>query len=151
MEPESGRLIFPGGHQEFKPFAKEMKKLQNKWAVEMSQQYRHVQPSARKWAWLADQIMDVLISEDTETAMAFILGLEHARDEAYMLAMQATQIMHKHGAVFYRPGVEATLDPRSFVNESQDIMAIRKRQWDEWVEGYDEYRRTHGEDPPPPF
>jgi hypothetical protein len=83
--------------------------------------------------------------------MALILGLDHARDEAYTLALQATQIMHRHGAVIYRPGLEGTLDPRSFVNESQDVMADRKRRWDEWVEGYDEYRRAYGVDPPPPF
>jgi len=151
MELDSGRLVFPGGKQEFKPFAKEMKKLQNNWAVEMSQQYRHAQPSARKWAWLSDQIIDVLISTDTETTMAFVLGLDHARDEAYMLAIQATQIMHKYGAAIYRPGDEDTRDPRSFVNESQDIMARKKEEWDEWLAGADEYRKRHGVDPPPPF
>ena len=130
MEFDSGRLVFPGGKKELKPFANEMKELQDNWAVEMSQQYRRVQPSARKWAALSDEIIDVLIGTETETTMAFILGLAHAQDEAYMLAMEATQIMNKHGAALYQPGGEGTRDPRSFVNESQEYMKRKMNEGD---------------------
>lgn len=151
MTTPDGRVIFPGGKAEAKPFFKEMKKLINNWAVAMSRKYRHIQPSARRWADLADSIIDTLIDDDTETTMAFILGLENANDEAYVLALDATQIMAKHGATFYRPGGEGTRDPRNFVNESQDIMERRKKQCDEWLAGAEEYRRQHGKYPPRPF
>lgn len=58
MTTPDGRVIFPGGKAEAKPFFKEMKKLINNWAVAMSRKYRHIQPSARRWADLADSIID---------------------------------------------------------------------------------------------
>jgi hypothetical protein len=123
-DPFDGRLIFPGGRKELKPFIKEMKKLRSNWVADTSWRYRKtLRLSAWKWADLADEVIDVLIAGDTETTMAFILGLAHAQDEAYTLALDATQIMHKYGAMFYAPGGEGSQDPKAFVNESQDFMS----------------------------
>lgn len=118
-----GRLVFPGGRQEAKPFFKEMKKLRADWVVATSRKYRKLRVSTWKWAGLADEVIDVLIACDTERTMTFILGLAHARDEAYMLALNATQIMDKYGARFYSPGGDGTRDPRSFADESQEFMS----------------------------
>ncbi len=68
-----------------------------------------------------------------------------------MLALEVTQIMHSYGAVFYRPSGVGTSDPRSFLDESELIMERKQKEWDDWVAGAEDYRRTHGDYPPPPF
>jgi len=64
MDLDSGRLIFPGGKKELKPFKKEMKKLRSTWVSEMSRRYSRG-GQIFKLADLADALIDTYISAGT--------------------------------------------------------------------------------------
>jgi hypothetical protein len=126
----AGRLLLPGIPDDKTRFLKEMRKLENKWAVDMATKYRPVRLSARKWASLADEIVEVLIATDTETIMRLISGLDYG-DEAYWLAVETAKVMGKYGAILVDPS-GATRDPGDFFAESQAWLekAIEQRARD---------------------
>lgn len=145
MDLDSGRLIFPGGNRELKPFKREMKKLRSNWVSEMSRRYSRG-GQIFQLADLADALVDTYISAGTAATMEHIFSLDRGQDEAYTMLVEATQIMSKYGAALYDPVNPGTRDPSTFMEESQEILAERQRRMDSWLEA-----NKHKKDGRPPF
>ena len=124
----SGRLIFPGGKKELKPFKKEIKKLRTNWVSEMSRRYAKG-GSIYKIADLWDALLDTDIGSGTQATMDMIFSLGWGQDEAYEMVVTASQIMSKHGAALYDPVDGGTRDPSSFMDDAQDILARRRGEF----------------------
>ena len=124
----SGRLIFPGGKKELKPFKKEIKKLRTNWVSEMSRRYAKG-GSIYKIADLWDALLDTYIGSGTQATMDMIFSLGWGQDEAYEMVVTASQIMSKYGAALYDPVDGGTRDPSSFMDDAQDILARRRGEF----------------------
>lgn len=124
----SGRLIFPGGKKELKPFKKEIKKLRTNWVSEMSRRYARG-GSIYKIADLWDALLDTYIGSGTQATMDMIFSLGWGQDEAYEMVVTASQIMSKYGAALYDPVDGGTRDPSSFMDDAQDILARRRGEF----------------------
>ena len=119
-----GRLIFPGGKRELKPFAKEMKKLRSNWVADVNWRYRkRVKFTANQWADLADDAVNILIGSDTSAVRAFIAGLDHngVQEDVYTYLKEASRVMANYGTALYQPGGDGTRDPGDF--EAEAILA----------------------------
>lgn len=145
MNLDSGRLIFPGGKTESKPFKKEMKKLRSDWVSRMSRRYSRG-GGIFKLADLSDALIDTYIGSGTAATMELIFSLDRGQDEAYEMVAQAAQIMSKYGAALYDPVNPGTRDPSTFIAESQEILAERQRRMASWLEA-----NKHTRDGTPPF
>ena len=145
MEFDSGRLIFPGGKEELKPFKKEIKKLRSNWVSEMSRRYAGYRGIFKLSDW-CDALIETFIGSGTAATMEMIFDLDSGQDEAYAMMTQAAQTMSKYGAALYDPVNGGTRDPSTFFVESQEILAERQRRMASWFEA-----NKHKRDATPPF
>lgn len=145
LDLASGRLIFPGGKKELKPFKKEMKKLRSNWVSDVSRRYARG-GSIYKLADLFDAVIGTYIESGTAATMEMIFSLERGQDEAYEMVISASQIMSKDGASLYDPVNGGTRDPSTFLPESQEILEERQRRMASWLEA-----NKHKKDGTPPF
>lgn len=119
MEIGTGRLVFPGGKQELKPFEKDMRKLMTDFASDMARRRRRVQPKRGKWFDLANEIIDVMIGAGPETTADMVYGLDYAVEECFQLLDAALGVMEKHGVVFYEPGGDGTISTKEFADRAR--------------------------------